>query len=112
MRTRFALLLVVVLALTLSVAAFSENKVQKVNIKVEGMTCQGCVDKVKSALQKVEGVKEAEVSLKDNLALVTFDADKTNEKELRKAISSSGFKAAKGKDKACDSGGSCCGGKK
>jgi len=39
-------------------------------LDVEGMSCNGCVNKVKAALESMDGVESAEVSLEDKAALV------------------------------------------
>lgn len=44
-------------------------------LNVEGMMCQNCVRHVKNALEGVDGVVSAEVSLENNNAVVTLDAD-------------------------------------
>jgi len=94
-----------VLLLTLSVVSIAGEK--KLEIKVDGMTCNGCVNKVKTTLEKVEGVKSAEVSLDNHLAVVTFDDSKTNEAALKTAVNSTGFKAVEAK--ACGSSADCGG---
>ena len=43
-------------------------------LKVEGMTCQNCVRHVKTALEGVDGVDTAEVSLEAGLAVVEAGA--------------------------------------
>ncbi len=40
--------------------------------KVEGMTCQGCVESVKKGFLETEGVEEAEVSLENKQAKIKF----------------------------------------
>ena len=103
------------IVLTLSVTAFAAEK--KAEIKVEGMTCEGCVSKVKTSLEKVEGVKSAEVSLANSLAVVTYDDGKTNDTALKSAVNATGFKAVEtkavgnGKGSCCDSPKAGCGGK-
>lgn len=52
--------------------AMNENVV---TLKVKGMMCEKCVSHVKEALESVDGVKNADVSLKNNCALVTFEKD-------------------------------------
>ncbi len=85
-----------VLMLVFTVASVAGEK--KVEIKVDGMTCNGCVDKVKTTLEKAEGVKTAEVSLKENSAVILYDDSKTDEASLKKAINSTGFKAVDGEE--------------
>ncbi len=105
-----------VLMLALSVTAVGGDK--KLNIKVDGMTCNGCVNKVKTTLEKVDGVKSADVSLESNSAVVLYDDSKTEEGKLKEAVNSTGFKAVdaeqmKTKDAAgCESKSECTGEKK
>lgn len=44
-------------------------------INVEGMGCQNCVKHVKEALEELDGVTAAEVSLEKNSAVVTLSKD-------------------------------------
>ena len=44
-------------------------------IQVDGMGCQNCVKHVKEALESLDGVTGAEVSLEKNNALITFTKD-------------------------------------
>lgn len=63
-------------------------------ISIEGMTCTGCENSVKTALQKVEGVKNVvSISHKDKTAVVCFDPKKCEPATLTKTITSKGYKA-------------------
>ena len=44
-------------------------------LKVTGMHCQKCVARVKDALENVDGVMSAEVSLEEEKAVVTGSVD-------------------------------------
>ena len=66
---------------------------QTAQIKVQGMTCGGCVASVKRALQRIEGVENVEVSLADAQARVQYDPARVNESQLRSAIEDAGFDA-------------------
>lgn len=55
------------------------------------MVCPLCPITVKKALQKVNGVLNADVSLERKEAVVIFDDAKTNEQELIKATGNAGF---------------------
>ena len=59
-------------------------------VKIEGMSCDHCVKHVKEALLKVKGVKKADVSLKNNSAVIQGDFDPDL---IRKSISEAGYKA-------------------
>lgn len=60
-------------------------------ILIEGMHCNHCSDAVKSALEKVEGVKRVSVDLKKKIAVV--DVDGVEDGILADAVDSVGFEA-------------------
>ncbi len=47
----------------------------KKTVHVEGMGCEKCVAHVKEALEGLDGVSSAEVSLETNTAVVTLSKD-------------------------------------
>lgn len=59
---------------------------------VEGMMCAHCQAHVQKALEKVEGVTKAEVSLEADTATVTMEAG-VEEKKLIDAVAEAGYKA-------------------
>lgn len=63
-------------------------------LRIDGMTCGGCVASVTRVLQAVPGVTEASVTLTPGAATVTFDAARTNVPALRVAIEGAGFDVA------------------
>ena len=67
---------------------------EKVDLKVGGMTCGGCVSSVTRALQAVSGVKQADVDLAEGRATVSYDAAITSPARLREAIAAAGFDTA------------------
>lgn len=108
---------VLILLVALSITSVAGEK--KVEIKVDGMTCDGCVNTVKTSLEKVEGVKSATVSLAENSVVVLYDENVTDEASLRKTINSTGYKAVDAKETntmkkaGCgEAASSCCGEKK
>jgi len=64
---------------------------QKTTILVGGMTCAACVRRVESALQSVDGAKEAAVNLATGKATITHDVSWEGVEALRKVISESGY---------------------
>lgn len=62
----------------------------KKTILVDGMMCQHCVKHVKDALEKVDGVKSAEVSLENKTAVVELEREVENE-VLLAAVTESGY---------------------
>jgi copper chaperone CopZ len=61
-------------------------------IKVEGMTCGGCASSVKSALQNVKGVTEANVDLKSGWAEIIYDDTYVDPRILATAIQGAGYR--------------------
>lgn len=67
---------------------------ETVKIKVEGMTCQGCVRSVTNVLTRQPGVTSAQVSLENAAAEVSFDPSKINAADLSAAIEAAGYHAS------------------
>ncbi|MFC4652820.1 copper ion binding protein [Lactococcus nasutitermitis] len=63
----------------------------KQTLKIEGMTCDMCVKHVSEALESVDGVKSAKVSLKKNEAQVKFDEPATLT-QMSTAVAAAGYK--------------------
>ena len=66
------------------------NMTEVVNLAVTGMTCMGCAGSVKTALEEVEGVEAAEVTIDPGKATVTTGAGVTRS-ILISAVMASGF---------------------
>lgn len=59
-------------------------------IHVEGMGCMNCVHHVKEALEGLDGVSSAEVSLESNSAVITLAHDVSDD-AIRAAIDEAGY---------------------
>ena len=86
------LAVITTLFLAIGMATASEAD-ETVSFDVEKMTCATCPIAVRKAMQRVDGVKEVEVSLKDNSAVVIFDASVTTAEEIGQASTDVGFPA-------------------
>jgi copper chaperone len=67
---------------------------ETVTLKVEGMTCGGCVASVTRVLKAAPGVADAVVKLDAKSATVTFDPAQTSVPALKNAIEDAGYVAA------------------
>ncbi|MCK2089400.1 cation transporter [Thauera aromatica] len=65
----------------------------EVTIKVEGMSCGGCVKNVTGVLKALSGVAEAQVSLENASATVRYDPAIVSLEALRAAVENAGFDA-------------------
>ena len=63
-------------------------------VYVEGMMCMHCVNRVKNALEQIDGVKSADVTLENGLAEVSTSKDVSDE-IIKAAIENSGYKVVK-----------------
>jgi copper chaperone len=69
---------------------------ETVTLKVEGMTCAGCVRSVKRVLEDVPGVRSAEVSLERAEARVELDpvaGGGVDIAALKAAVEAAGYEA-------------------
>ena len=62
-------------------------------IKIDGLTCGGCVASVHNATADIEGLDDISIELADNQATVTFDDSKTSVETIAAAIEDAGFDA-------------------
>ena len=65
----------------------------KTRLRVEGMTCPGCVRSVKRVLEAVPGVHAAVVSLERGEAVVDFDPGRASTADLLNAVEGAGYRA-------------------
>ncbi|HEV8647028.1 MAG TPA: heavy-metal-associated domain-containing protein [Burkholderiales bacterium] len=63
-------------------------------LKVNGMTCGGCVRSVKNVLESIQGVSSVEVSLDKAQATVTYDPAKTDVNRMSEAVTDAGYQVA------------------
>lgn len=63
-------------------------------LKVNGMTCGGCVRSVKNVLEGIQGVSRAEVSLEKAQATVSYDPAQADVKRMKEAITDAGYQVA------------------
>jgi copper chaperone len=59
-------------------------------IKIDGMSCNHCVARVKKALDAIDGVSSAEVEI--GKANVKFDESKITVDAIKETINSTGYK--------------------
>lgn len=64
----------------------------EVNLKIEGVSCQHCVMRVKKAIDLLPGVSEANVDI--GTARIRYDELKIREKALREAVEEAGYTLA------------------
>jgi copper chaperone CopZ len=93
---RFAVVLLIIL-IAVGFTSAQTAKTKTMTLAVSGMKCDNCVTKVDKALRGVEGVKDVNVSLKNNSAKVVLASTSVKPEMLLNAISEVGFGASAGK---------------
>ena len=69
----------------------------ELNLKVEGMTCEGCENRIKNSLKLIDGVEDVTASHQTGEVKVKISKD--NKDEIIKAIEDLDFKVEKKKKK-------------
>ena len=67
----------------------------KESLKVEGMTCQHCVQTITEALGKIDGTNKVAVDLDKKEVQVDYNGEKTNLQEISDKIVEVGFELVK-----------------
>ena len=59
-------------------------------VKIEGMKCEGCANRVKNSLKELKVIKKIDVILSDKEAIITYKKDLSND-DINKKITALGF---------------------
>jgi len=60
-------------------------------LQINGMTCQSCVNNIKSVIQPINGIHNIEIYLEDCKAFLTFDPTLTSDLIIAERIDDMGF---------------------
>lgn len=64
---------------------------ETIQLNIQGMTCGGCVNSVKSVLEKIPGVASVEVSLEQKRATVIYNPAQAKPEQLKAAVEDAGY---------------------
>ncbi|MCZ6593818.1 MAG: mercuric transport protein MerTP [Bacteroidetes bacterium] len=70
----------------------SSDNVEEINFNIEGMTCTGCEQHVKHAVNKLPGILEVTANYEERSANVRYDKSKTNKQAIIDVIDATGYK--------------------
>ena len=59
---------------------------KEINLKIEGMHCTGCSNRLEKVLNNTDGIEKAKVNFEDKKATISFDETKINEEEIKEMI--------------------------
>ena len=83
--------MVQLVALQVAVLVAVVIEMEKIELKVKGMHCISCENKVKEAILKMNGVKDAKVEYSTEKATIDFDPIKTDSKNIMNTIKNVGY---------------------
>lgn len=75
------------------VVVADEANIEKLEVKIEGMTCDACQNHVNHAVNDLEGIVSIETSYDKGNSVIEYDKTKTNQDEIKKAVESTGYTA-------------------
>ncbi len=65
-------------------------------LKINGMHCDGCAERIRTVVGKQAGVQQAEVSYTDGEARIHYNPHAVTEKALAEVIERAGFRVTGG----------------
>jgi len=66
-------------------------EMEKIELKIKGMHCVSCENRIKDAILNLNGVKDAKVDYTSEKATIEFDNEKTDIKNIVKTIKNVGY---------------------
>jgi len=69
-------------------------KTKQLSLRIEGMDCPACVEKIEKSMAKLEGVRSVKVIFSAEKAIITYDTKELNEKEIKRKIKELGYKVS------------------
>lgn len=64
---------------------------RNIDLKIEGMHCDGCAKRLEKVLNNIEGVENAKVTFEEKYASVEYSEENVDIEEIKEAIVDAGF---------------------
>ena len=68
---------------------------KKISMKIEGMSCSSCANRLEKAINKLEGIEQGNVNFATEMLTVVYDEAKTSPMAVELAVEKAGFKVRK-----------------
>ena len=65
---------------------------KEITLKIEGMHCTGCSNRLEKVLNNTDGIEKAEVNFEQKEATITYNESQTNIDKIKEAIQDAGFR--------------------
>lgn len=73
------------------VVVVDKSSVHKINLRIEGMTCDACQVHVNHTVNELDGIINMSTSYVDGEAIIEFDITRTSIEEIKEAVNSTGY---------------------
>ncbi len=87
--------------------SMAANQKQRVTIRIGGMSCAACANRIERALSKIEGVQNANVNFAAEKASVEFEQDKVAVSTIASVVEEQGYRVIRDRGELRISGMSC-----
>ncbi|MFP4647015.1 MAG: heavy metal translocating P-type ATPase [Candidatus Acetothermia bacterium] len=74
----------------------NQEKKEKADLGIEGMTCASCAQAVEKSLVDLEGTEDVNVNIATNKASLAYDPDKVSKDDMAEAVEQAGYRLAEG----------------
>ena len=65
---------------------------KEIKLKIEGMHCTGCSNRLEKVLNNTDGVEKAIVSFEEKQAIITYNESQIDLTQIKETIEGAGFK--------------------
>lgn len=65
---------------------------KEIKLKIEGMHCTGCSNRLEKVLNNTDGIEKATVSFEEKQAIIEYDESQIDIDKIKETISDAGFK--------------------
>ena len=65
---------------------------KEIKLKIEGMHCTGCSNRLEKVLNNTDGVEKATVSFEQKQAIITYNENQIDIEQIKQAIQDAGFR--------------------
>jgi len=70
---------------------FDQSNIQRIEIAINGMTCDGCAEHIDHEVSQLTGVVNSTSSYEDGNAVVEYDMAQLDENQIKETINSTGY---------------------
>ena len=68
---------------------------ENITLKINGMHCTGCSQRLEKVLKNTDGISDASVNLETREAKLEFNSEKVSLEQICEAVSDAGFEVEK-----------------